>query len=138
MLFKFIHPTPKNMSIAFIVAQLFPLLVLGLNQKLGHVSGWVQFELVIIGALCLWEVKPTTDLDEREIEIQLRWKGRMLEAVSSLVIIPIVILSFKPEISGWTLFIITGVPMYTAFVICTLLLKKELGYFFYSKDSLGD
>ncbi|MBH48336.1 MAG: hypothetical protein CME71_09235 [Halobacteriovorax sp.] len=137
MLFKFIHPTPKSMIIAFFIAQLFPLLVLGLNQKLGYFIGWLQFELVILGALCLWEVKPTTELDERETEIMLRWKGRMLEVVSSLVIIPIIILSFKPEISGWTLFILTGVPMYVAFIVCTLLLKKELGYFFYTVNENG-
>lgn len=138
MLLKFIHPTKKNVLIGFVLCQLFPILVLGLNQKIDRLDAWVQFELVILGALCLWEVKPVSQLDERELTVLLKWKGRMLEIISSMALIPIIVLSLKPETTGWNLFIISSIPVYTAFVVCTLLLKRELGYFFFHEDIVSE
>ena len=129
---KFIYPTRKNVAIGFVICQLLPLIVLGINSKFGDLISWLQFELVIIGCLSLWQLKPINELDEREKEVTLRWKSRTLDYSASLIIIPLMVISFKPEIAAWTLFNITAIPIFIVFVFCSLMAKRDFGYYFSS------
>ena len=128
---KFFYPTKKNVMIGFFLSQLLPIIVLGSVGKFVDLTGWLYFELIIIGNLILWRSKPDDEYDEREIGIVNKWKSRMLDYGSSVILIPLVILSVKPEIQGWDLFTWSAVPVYIVFVSFSLLTKKELGYFFY-------
>lgn len=128
---KFFYPTKKNVMIGFILSQLLPIIVLGSVGKFVDLTGWLYFELIIIGNLILWRSKPDDEYDEREIGIVNKWKSRMLDYGSSVILIPLVILSVMPEIPGWDLFTWSAVPVYIVFVSFSLLTKKELGYFFY-------
>lgn len=130
---KFFYPTKKNVLIGFILGQLFPIIFLGINDKYGAFLEWIQFELVIIGCLSLWQLKPIEDLDNKEKEVILKWKSRTLDLGSSLILIPMIALSLKPEIEGWSLFNMTAIPMFLVFIFCSLMAKKEFGYFF-TKD----
>ncbi|MCP4912775.1 MAG: hypothetical protein GY909_06625 [Oligoflexia bacterium] len=130
---KFLYPTKRNVLIGFILSQLLPLIVLSTVGKLGQWTNWIYFELIIIGNLILWRTKPDDEFDEREIGIVNKWKSRMLDYSSTFILLPIIVLSFKPEIPGWDLFSWSAVPVYIVFVLFSLLAKKELGYFFYEK-----
>jgi len=127
----YFYPTKRNTLIGFLVAQLLPLIFLGLGNKYTDVVGWLQFELVIMGCISLWQVKPVSQLDEREKNITLKWKSCILDYGSSLILIPIVVLCLRPEISGWNLFNLSAVPVFIVFVACSMLTKRELGYYFY-------
>ena len=127
---KFFYPT-KNMLIGFIISQALPVIVMIAINRMFDLFTWIKFEVVIISCLCLWQVKPNDELDEREVKITLKWKSRILDFGSILIIIPILILSFRPEVSGWDLYILSATPLFFVFVICTMMSKKELGYFFH-------
>lgn len=130
---KFLYPTRRNSLVGLLLAQLFPIIVLGASSKYNRLSLWVAFELVILGAIIMWRLKPDTELDEREKEITLKWKSRLLDYGSSIVLLPLTVLSFQPEISGWNLMILTGIPAYLVYVLFSLMAKKEIGYFFYQR-----
>jgi len=66
---------------------------------------------------------------------RLKLKRRILDYGSSVILLPIIILSFKPEIPRWDLFNITAVPVFVVFIICTMMTKKELGYYFYKEKT---
>lgn len=123
------------MIISFIVSQLFPISVLGFIGKLSYPLLWISFELVIIGALLIWEIKPIHELDERELTITLKWKSRMIDYGSSVFLIPLVTVCLKPEIEAWFLYCIAAIPAYIAFVFCSVMAKIELGYFFIEEKS---
>lgn len=131
---NFIYPTKKNVLIGFLTFQLFPILVLAYTDGLSNLKLWFGFELVIIGALILWRLKPNTELDEREKNIDLKWKGRLIDYGANVFFIPIIALALKPEIEAWTLYLITSIPAYMIYVLCSLLAKKEIGYYFYRKE----
>ncbi len=128
----FFYPTKKNVFIGFCISQLLPLLVLWSVNSTGDIVGWLQFELIIIGCLCMWQLKPMKEFDERERDITLKWKSRMLDFGSSLILIPIVLLSINPGIEGWTLYSLSAIPVFVLFIFCSLMAKKEFGYFFVS------
>lgn len=127
---KFLYPTKRNVLIGFVLGQLLPIIFLGINGKYGDLLGWFQFEIVVIGCLSLWQLKPLEELDEREKEVTLKWKSRTLDYGSSLILIPIIALSIKPEIEGWSLFNMTAVPVFLVFIFCSLMAKREFGYYF--------
>ena len=85
---KFFYPTKKNVMIGFILSQLLPIIVLGSVGKFVDLTGWLYFELIIIGNLILWRSKPDDEYDEREIGIVNKWKSRMLDYGSSVILIP--------------------------------------------------
>ena len=76
---KFIYPTKRNVLLGFIAAQIFPVLVLGYAESLTYLKLWLVFEFAILGALCLWQVKPISEFDEREKSIVLKWKGYLID-----------------------------------------------------------
>lgn len=126
----FIHPTKRNTFYMFLVWQFLPLLsysMVGMN--------WLSFlvhELVVLAVLCQWRLKPTSEMDEREIAIELKWKNRMFDWSYTCIIIPIAIVAMNPGVPGWTVvhsFVIPTVIINTAL---SLGLKHELGGFFYS------
>jgi hypothetical protein len=61
------------------LCQFFPFLTLSTTGKLSSLTSWISFELVIISFLIMWRIKPDSELDERERDITLKWKGRMLD-----------------------------------------------------------
>lgn len=127
---KFLYPTKRNVLFGFVLGQLLPIIFLGLNGKYGYVSYWFLYELVIIGCLSLWQLKPIEELDEREKDVTLKWKSRTLDYGASLILIPIITLSVKPEIEGWSLFNLTAIPVFLVFTFCSLMIKREIGYYF--------
>ena len=131
---KFFYPTKRNVFIAVVFGQLLPLIFLGINNNYGDILGWIQFELVVLGCLSLWQIKPIRELDEREKEITLKWKSRTLDYGASLILIPIIALSVKPSIEGWTLYNITAVPVFIIFIVCSMMAKKEFGYYFFEEE----
>lgn len=128
---NFIYPTKKNMIRAFIIAQLFPIIVMAYAGNVwDRPLLWLGFESVILGMIALWELKPREEFDEREKDILLKWKDRSLTYVSYTVLIPIITLSVNPAIEGWTLYGITSVPAFHVLVFCALMYKREMGMFF--------
>ncbi len=130
---KFLYPTKRNVVVGFIFGQLLPIIFLGISNKYGDILGWIQFELVIIGCLSLWQLKPIDELDEREKEVTIKWKSRTLDYGATLILIPIIALSFKPGIDGWSLFNMTAIPVFLVFIFCSIMPKKEFGYYFVEK-----
>ena len=35
-------------------------------QKIGSINLWIAYDLVILSGLCLWQIKPISEFDERE------------------------------------------------------------------------
>jgi hypothetical protein len=128
---KFFYPTKKNVLIGFLFAQAFPIILLAYVGKLSNVFGWLAIEAVIVASLCMWRLKPDSELDERELLITLKWKSRMLDFTSALFILPIAVMSFYPEILSWYVSMIIGFPVFFILVLFSLLAKREIGYFFH-------
>ena len=47
-----------------------------------------------------------------------------------LILVVLTVLSFNPEIDGWTLYQALAVPVFLVFILCSLMAKKEIGYFY--------
>jgi hypothetical protein len=77
--------------------------------------------------------KTDTELDERKKEITLKWKSRLLDYESSIVLLPLTLLSFQPEISGWGLMILTGILL-ILFIILFINGKERDRLLFYPKS----
>lgn len=127
---RYIYPTKKNMLRLFFVSQLLPCSVQFGAQRLFNLTEWLQFELVLLGCLSLWQLKPFNEMDEREKSVTYKWKSRMLDYTSTMILIPIICLSLNPGIEGWNVFIITALPIFSCYVLLTIFYKNEFGYFF--------
>jgi hypothetical protein len=128
---KFIYPTKRNVFIGFLVGQALPILTLGYAKNYGSIKLWIAFELVILSGLCLWQIKPISEFDEREKDIVFKWKGYLVNYGLNVLIIPLVAVCVRPEIQAWSLYLLAAVPAYIVYVFCAMMSKKELGYFFY-------
>ena len=129
---KFLYLTKKRAIALFFVSQIFPFLMISnIESLLKKVGLWLGFEIIIIGLIFLWQLKPIKDFDEREKSIVLKWKGRIIDHGLGVFIIPLVTVCLYHEIKAWTLYCIAAAPAYLVFIIYHILMKKELGYFFY-------
>ena len=129
---KYIYPTKKNMFIAFVLAQAWPIIqgaITGYNWVL-----WIGFEMVILGMLAVWEHKPTRELDERELKITNKWRARVMNSMWYCGLFPMTVLCFKPDIWGWWVYIMFSVPMFIVFSVMSFLMKRELGGFFFMPE----
>ena len=127
----FIYPTRKNIFYMFIFWQFLPVLI---HLGAGGIN-WLTLvcsELVILGILCQWRLKPTRDMDEREIAIELKWKNRMFDLSYTMILIPMAILAVRPETQGWNVINSFVVPSFMVNTVLSLGLKRELGGFFYT------
>lgn len=133
---KFIYPTLKNTIFVFLAAQTFPFAILGYTQNYTSLKLWLAFELIILGMLCLWEVKPLEELDERERNITLKWKANLVDYSLVILLIPLITICLRPDIEAWTLYSISVIPLYILYVFSALMVKKDFGYFFI-KDKIN-
>ncbi len=128
---KFIYLTKKRATSLFLVLQIFPFLMVASHiSTLKKIGLWIGFEIVIIGLIFLWQLKPIKEFDEREKSIVLKWKGRIIDHGLGVFIIPLVTVCIYPEIEAWTLYCIAAGPAYIVLIIYHILMKKELGLFF--------
>jgi hypothetical protein len=97
---------------------------------LGQIAVWLIFEIIIIGLVFIWELKPIEEFDEREKSIILKWKGRIVDHGLAIFIIPLITVCITPQIEAWTLYCIAALPAYIVFITYTILMKRELGYYF--------
>ncbi len=129
---KFIYLTKKRAISIFLLLQLFPILIIADHISFFKKIGlWLGFEVVIIGLIFLWQLKPVKEFDEREKSIVLKWKGRIIDHGLSVFMIPLITICMYPDTEAWTLYYITAIPAYIVFTIYHILMKRELGYFFY-------
>ncbi len=123
------YSTRKNLVLLFLILQ---TLIFLLSFKLENsFVFWVKFELIAIGILCLWPRKPSSQMDEREVAVELKWKNRMLEFTYPIVVVPIAILLMNPNANGWLVLNSFTVPVFIILVTLSVLLRREQGGFFY-------
>jgi hypothetical protein len=130
----FIYPTRKNMIIVFILAQIFPILVMATSPRPASLGLLLLCEILPIIAVLGWRLKPSTEFDEREKDISLKWKGRTLDWGSAMIIIPLIVLALYPEIEAWYIFIIGASPLAFITITCAVMEKLEMGSFFYEEN----
>lgn len=130
MKLNFIYPTLKNSLTLFIGFQTIPLFFF--FQKNMTFLSWLLLEIIGLGILLLWPLKPIAEMDEREIAVELKWKSRMFESMAVCVFIPVFILLMKPETKGWLILNSLTFPAFALLVILSVLKRKELGSFFAS------
>jgi hypothetical protein len=129
----FIYPTQRNSLVLFVLFQFLPILTFIFTGAEANFLNWLKFELVILGTLAIWRIKPIDEMSEKERFIELKWKNRMLEFSLPMVLIPITWLSVAPEASGWEVINSFTIPVFTVLVIFSLLMKKEMGGLFYRR-----
>ena len=128
---KFIYLTKKRAIILFTLFQVVPFFIItGYKSLLNKTLLWLGFEIVILGVIFLWQLKPIEEFDEREKSIVLKWKGRIIDHGLTVLMIPLITVCIKPDIQAWSLYIVAAVPGYIVFTIYHILMKRELGYFF--------
>lgn len=132
---QFIYPTKKNMFLVFICIQLVPITHHFYYSGVNSLNIFLASQLIYIIAATLWKSKPDKEMDERELNVELKWKGKILDYTSSCLVIPICFLAFDPSISGWHIVMLSAVP--SCFFLClfTILMKRELGNLFYNSNS---
>ncbi len=119
------------MLVLYLVLQL-PVIIWALVTSSEHfIRSVIAFEFVILGSICLWQFKPRSEMDERELQIELKWKDRMLEFTYPCILLPIVTLSIYPATDGWRVLMLFGIPVFIIFCVLSVLLKRDLGGFFY-------
>jgi hypothetical protein len=132
---NFIYLTKKRALFLFLCFQLIPYFLIESKDLLITIALWVGFEIVILGMLFLWELKPIEEFDEREKAIILKWKGRIIDHGLTVFFIPLVVVCIKPEIEAWGLYCIAALPAYIVFTTYHILMKRELGYYFFEFES---
>lgn len=128
---QFIYLTKKRALILFIILQVLPLYqITSQSAPLLKIAMFLGYELVIVGLIAIWQLKPIEQFDEREKSVILKWKGRIIDHGSVTLLIPLSILSLYPEMQAWTLYSLAAIPMFIVYVCYHLLMKKELGQYF--------
>ncbi len=125
---KFIYPTVKNSFIFFGCFQIMPI-ILSIFGNLS-LSSLALLEIAGIGILFIWPLKPITEMDERELTLELKWKNRMFDSMATCLLIPIVLLLINPDSKGWVVLNSLSFPAFTFIVIFSILKRKDLGYIF--------
>jgi hypothetical protein len=127
---NFIYLTKKKAILLFLAFQLIPFFLIKPDGLLKTFSLWLGFEIIILGMIFIWQLKPMSEFDEREKSILLKWKGRIIDHGLSVFMIPLFTVCLMPEIEAWTLYCVAALPAYLVFTLYHILMKRELGYYF--------
>lgn len=141
---RFLFPTKKVFLGSFFLLQLIPAQVIFVMIYLANIDLdfsqifkiCTSFQPIIISVLIMWELKPQKELDERELNITLKWKSRILDCSQYLTFVQIVCFLAFLDIDKMYLMLIFIVPQFILLVGGTALMKKEIGYFYFTNSEL--
>lgn len=134
---KFLYPTKKNLLMGFLMFQFVPLqliliesfLVGGSVSLVRGIKIWLYMQPVLISSLLIWRLKPEAEFDEREKEINLKWNNKALDYIQIALSLGVIAFVLFPEITKINLMLLFMVPHFVIFVACSVMMKREIGYF---------